>query len=200
MAREEIARRPLHATLVLRTCEESDLAALEWFGMYTPHRSILRDAWRRHCAGKNLCYVVDFAGFPIAQAWVDLERTRGPNTAMLWAVRVFPIFQGQGIGRFMVREIERHIQARGVTGLWLGVEKHNTRARTFYERLGYRAAGELCERQRYQLPSGDWSEQTFDQYVMHKALTEARPCGAAPRRDGAASAPARELPRDGPPA
>lgn len=198
MVRGEIARRPVHATLVLRACEESDLAALEWFGMFTPHRSMLRDAWRRHCAGKNLCYVVDYAGFPIAQAWVDLERPREPNTAMLWAVRVFPLFQGQGVGRFMLQEIERDVASRGVAGLWLGVEKHNTRARAFYARLGYREAGELCERERYQLPSGQWVEQTFDQYVMHKALAGARPYDATPRRDGAASAPARALPQDGP--
>lgn len=194
----EIARQPLRSTLVLRACVERDLEALEWFGMFTHHRSILRDAWNRHCAGNNLCYVVDYSGFPIAQAWVDLERRRGPNTAMLWAVRVFPIFQGQGIGRFMLQKIEHHVQARGVTGLWLGVERHNTRARAFYERLGYREVGSLCERQRYQLPSGQWVEQTFDQCVMRKALMGAPPCDAAPRRGGAASAPAHEPPQDGP--
>src|SRR5690606_13313195 len=99
----------------------------------------------------NLMYVVDLWGFPIAQAWVDLEKRREARAALLWAVRVFPLFQGQGIGRFMLEQVERRTEARGMWALELGVEKDNARAQSFYERLGYRHVGELSECYRYEM-------------------------------------------------
>jgi ribosomal protein S18 acetylase RimI-like enzyme len=136
------AQRTLRAELLLRLCAESDLDGLEWFGLFAHDRAAIREAWARHLAGANDMVVVDLAGFPVAQIWIDLER-RGPDTAFLWAVRVFPLFRGHGIGGWMLTEVEAWMARRGFAALELSVEPWNQRAFSLYERLGYRECGVL---------------------------------------------------------
>jgi hypothetical protein len=94
----------LPARFVIRACEERDLDNLEWFGIFKAHRAIFHEAFRRHRAGENPMLVLDLGGFPVGQVWIDLMKKRAQSTGVLWALRVFPIFQGMGLGYVLAGE------------------------------------------------------------------------------------------------
>lgn len=50
-------------------------------------------------------------------------------------------FRGQGMGAELLREAEKQIVSDGGTQAWLLAQ---LRAREFYEKQGYRAAGDVC--------------------------------------------------------
>ncbi|WEX10410.1 GNAT family N-acetyltransferase [Chelativorans sp. AA-79] len=124
----------------VRPCRSSDLQALEWMGLYTPHRAIIRRAFEAQERGEALMLLAVSSGFPIAQVWVDF--TRKDNVAYFWAVRTFFPLQGAGIGSRMIRAAERAARRRGCRRAELETEDDLT---TFYERLGWRRAGERGE-------------------------------------------------------
>jgi GNAT superfamily N-acetyltransferase len=127
--------------LQLRACRENDLGALEWMGLYTRHRDIIRDTFRQQQAGTALMLLAVSSAFPLAQAWLDFGHRGSVRRPMLWAVRVFPPLQGYGIGAWIVSEAETAASARGAHDIQLRVEPENTHALRFYERRGYRAVG-----------------------------------------------------------
>ena len=51
-------------------------------------------------------------------------------------------FRGQGNGRRLMQEAEKHARVRGMKRLLLGVYSRNEAAISFYERLGYKRVGE----------------------------------------------------------
>lgn len=55
------------------------------------------------------------------------------------AITVAPGLRSRGIGTKLIREAERRARARGSSRVGLAVGLDNTRARSLYERLGYRA-------------------------------------------------------------
>lgn len=160
----------LPLTLTIRPCAAEDLPALEWFGMFTRHRDIIADAWRRHCAGDNPMIVVDVAGFPVAQAWIDLARRAPQRIAVLWAVRVMPFLQGRGVGSRLLAAAEAEIRRRGLEVAEVGVEKDNEGARRLYERLGYRQCGEELDELGYRTPWGEEVREVVDQWILRKRL------------------------------
>src|SRR5947208_11574768 len=81
------------ATIQLRVCERRDLRELEWFGMFTPHRALIEEAFARQLRGEVVMGVADLAGFPVGQVWVDLARKRDQGTGIIWAIRVIPFLQ-----------------------------------------------------------------------------------------------------------
>jgi ribosomal protein S18 acetylase RimI-like enzyme len=64
-----------------------------------------------------------------------------PGIGELYAIHVDPDFVGTGVGRLLMADALRHLGARAV--LW--VLEGNTRARTFYEKGGWHADGEIRE-------------------------------------------------------
>jgi len=154
----------------LRLAHEEDLPWLEWFGWFTRHRAIIRDAYERHRRGENVMLLAIAADFPIGQVWIDLGRKRHEGGALLWAVRVLPGFQRAGIGERLVRRAEALAAERGATRVELGVEKDNPGARRFYERLGYAVAGEVHEHYECVTPDGREEHTDMDEWVMHKRL------------------------------
>ena len=48
-----------------------------------------------------------------------------------------PSFRGRGLGREVLRFVEDHCRASGVTALHLEVERKNTAAQEFYRRIGF---------------------------------------------------------------
>ena len=50
-------------------------------------------------------------------------------------------WQGRGVAQTLMRECERLANELGVHAIWLGVWEHNTRARRFYEKCGFRDVG-----------------------------------------------------------
>ena len=161
---------PLEVTL--RLCREDDLAALEWFGLFTEHRELIRGAYERQLQGENIMLVADVNGFPAGQTWVDLARFAARGTGLLWAVRVFPILRNRGIGRRLITAAERLLRQRGFGAAEMGVEKHNRDALRLYERLGYRRMREALDEYSYTTPDGVWMRITEELLMLRKELSE----------------------------
>lgn len=161
----------LRLPVVIREAREDDLEGLEWFGMFTAHREIIRDAWRRHGAGENLMIVAEMNGHPVGQAWIDLARHGDERMGLLWAVRVIPFLQGLGIGARLLDAAEQALAARGFRWALIGVEKWNEDARRLYLRQGYAPWGELCESYTYTPPGADAPVQVrIDEWMLRKEL------------------------------
>lgn len=150
----------------IRTCCEEDLPRLEWFGAFTDHRAIIRDAYDLQCQGEAVMLVAVVGGFPVGQAWLDLRPRLDVPFPMVWAVRVLEPFQGAGLGTRLMAAVDKAAVARGCVGLQLGVEETNTRARAFYERLGWEVVGERRE--------GCGADE-LREWVMARRLTDASP-------------------------
>lgn len=173
---------------VIRPAQPADLPALEWMGLYTPHREIIAEAFAAQRRGDGLMLLALTAGFPVGQVWIDLARKRRQGVAVLWGVRSFHPLHGSGIGRHLLAATERELRRRGVRRAELGVERANTRARRFYEGLGWRVVGPLDEMLRYVNERGLRVEQPLDQWLMAKELDH--PGDAAPEaRAGEPSLP-----------
>ncbi|MFL6693118.1 MAG: GNAT family N-acetyltransferase [Ramlibacter sp.] len=121
----------------IRRCREDDLPALEWFGLFAPHRALIRKVFEQQQQGQALMLVAEVNGEASGQAWIDWSARNG-GAAELWAVRILPCLQRRGIGARLVEVAERLAFASGCTEMQLGVDTDNSRARHFWERLGYR--------------------------------------------------------------
>jgi ribosomal protein S18 acetylase RimI-like enzyme len=161
---------PLQATVQIRKCRAGDLENLEWYGMFTPHREIIRNAYDRQCEGTNLMLIAEMNGFPIGQVWVDFERRADSDAGYVWALRVYPIFQGMGIGRRLLEAAEAAIRARDCAAVELAVETDNQSAIGFYKHLGYRPAGTQVEDYTYTTPDGEMHSVYSEQLVYRKPL------------------------------
>jgi ribosomal protein S18 acetylase RimI-like enzyme len=165
-----LERFELPARFVIRACAERDLENLEWFGMFTAHRAIFHEAFRRHRAGENPMLVLDLGGFPVGQVWIDLTKKRAQSTGVLWALRVFPIFQGMGLGTRLMHAAEGIVREAGHSLAEIGVERTNEGVRRLYERLGYVLAGEEREAYAYEQPDGIRVEAVSDMLLLQKTV------------------------------
>jgi ribosomal protein S18 acetylase RimI-like enzyme len=79
-------------------------------------------------------------------AWVE----RRDNLLFIHGLLVKPECQGQGIGKWMLERLEKRFrrQVRGI-GLWVHIS--NPRARSLYERQGFRTVGYLAESGFFQM-------------------------------------------------
>lgn len=127
----------------IRACKEEDLSALEWMGLYSRHRDIIRETFEAQERGDALMLLGVAADFPIAQVWISFRR-RSP-LATLWAVRTFYPLQRTGIGKRMMRAAERVLARRGITRAELEVDNGNREVLGFYRGLGWRI--ERCPKQ-----------------------------------------------------
>jgi ribosomal protein S18 acetylase RimI-like enzyme len=160
---------PLAVTI--RRCAEQDLPALEWYGLFSGHREIIRSAYDAQCRGDGQMLVADVNGFPAGQVWIDLARYRAQRIGVLWAVRVYPFLCSLGIGRRLVEVAEQRLRALGYVGAELGVERDNRAARRLYERLGYVVEREARVAFSYTPPWGNAPvTEELDQLVMRKRL------------------------------
>jgi ribosomal protein S18 acetylase RimI-like enzyme len=154
----------------VRRCTEADLSALEWFGLFTPHRELIRVAYERQLAGEVEMLLGDVADFPVAQLWIDRVKRRDERVGVLWAIRVFPFLRRLGIGTALLSEAEAWLREQGFLEAELGVEKDNADARRLYERRGYRHVGEACEAYSYTAQDGSRVEAIADQWLLRKPL------------------------------
>ena len=101
-------------------------------------------SWSTGYAPQCLVYVAidsEQAILGIAMAQLREELLSHDPSAHLEVLVVRNDAEGQGIGKALIQEIERAVQAQGARSLTLHVFAANTRARAVYERLGYN--GEL---------------------------------------------------------
>jgi ribosomal protein S18 acetylase RimI-like enzyme len=133
---------PVRLDVVIRPCREADLPALEWFGLFAPHRQMIRRVFEQQRRGEALMLVVEANGEPSGQLWIDLRRgDEDGQVGEIWAVRVLPCLQRRGIGTRLVAVAEALLRERGFARAQLRVETDNPAARRLYERLGYALAG-----------------------------------------------------------
>jgi ribosomal protein S18 acetylase RimI-like enzyme len=159
-------------SVTVRMCREDDLPALEWYGLFTEHREIIRETFENQQRGDAVMLVADLNGFPVGQVWINLALKREERTGALWAVRVLPCLQNQGIGARLMTAAEQLLAERGYTGVELGVEKENPGARRFYERLGYRLTGIAQGEYQYTTPDGTPATMPIDEWILRKELRE----------------------------
>jgi GNAT superfamily N-acetyltransferase len=91
----------------IRECRASDLRLLEWYGMHWGDRELIRRAFRRVANGKVRMLVADADGHPVGQVWIDLAAKSRDRIAVLWALRVHPMFSGKGLGSQVMLAAER---------------------------------------------------------------------------------------------
>jgi ribosomal protein S18 acetylase RimI-like enzyme len=163
-------RYTLPLEVVIRTTREEDLEGLEWFGLFTPHRELIREAYRRQERREVVMLLAEVNGFPAGQVWVDFVRDAALSMGYVWAVRVLPVFRRKGIGTRLLAAAETAILARGLGAAVIGVEKDNPGARGLYERLGYEVAYQAYEEYDYTTPEGTRIRVLLDQWIMRKSL------------------------------
>jgi len=156
--------------VTIRSCRETDLADLEWFGLLTEYRQTITDAFQRFQKGEILMLVAEVNRFPAGQVWVDLIKRREEAIGVLWALRVFIPFQSLGIGTALIASAEERLKALGFHISELGVEKDNVQAKHLYERLGYEVVRENIEEWEYMPPGGVSVHVTSEEWIMHKFL------------------------------
>lgn len=64
-----------------------------------------------------------------------------PEKFKLHKIYVLPSTQGSGAGKYLLNETENYVRSVGGEVLALNVNKYN-KAKTFYERMGFRVTGE----------------------------------------------------------
>jgi GNAT superfamily N-acetyltransferase len=156
--------------IVVRACEQSDLAALEWFGQFTSHRAFVAAQFGRHVRGDNVMLVAAHRDYPVGQIWIELANVPHAAVASLWALRVLQPYQGLGIGRHLVAAAEAVARRVGRTVAEIGVEKHERLVRALYERLGYAVVREHVDDETYVAPDGRAYAHRYDQWILAKPL------------------------------
>jgi len=101
------------------------------------------EAWlAKQERGERFVAVAEADGVPVGQAGLDLVRYERERIAYVFGVGVTPEWRSRGIGAKLQTHLEQIAVARGFRALRCHVAKHNTRALSWYERLGYRQIGE----------------------------------------------------------
>jgi ribosomal protein S18 acetylase RimI-like enzyme len=76
-------------------------------------------------------------GDVVGRAWVALEQ-REKNGAWIYDIEIASEHRGKGLGRALLRGVERLVRERGVDAVGLNVFADNGTARGLYESEGYR--------------------------------------------------------------
>jgi ribosomal protein S18 acetylase RimI-like enzyme len=126
----------------VRELQESDNLALEWHGGLDL-RSFYEAQWARYQNREATVLVVDWNGYPIAQAAIYWQgKPTHPGIPDIQSFRVFPAFRRMGIGSHLLQACEHLVASRGHAEVSLSVGLENPRAHALYERKGYQPAGE----------------------------------------------------------
>lgn len=132
----------------IRRAKKKDLVGLEWNGEYTHFRRLYADTYMMVEQGKAVIWIAEIDGSGlIGQCFVSLKGTRpeladGIIKAYIYGFRVQEQFRNQGIGTRIMYTIEDDLKKRGFRQVTLNVGKDNQDARRFYDRLGYKMAGD----------------------------------------------------------
>jgi ribosomal protein S18 acetylase RimI-like enzyme len=135
---ETLDRFDLSLDAVIRPCRRDDLSSLEWFGMFSFQRPVLRSTYEKHERGEVVMLVAVVNQVAAGLTWITLDRLDTDATAVFCAVRVHPLLQNRGIGSRLLRVCEERALRLGFRLAELSVEEGNIGAYRLYDRLGYR--------------------------------------------------------------
>ena len=82
-------------------------------------------------------YIAEAEGRIVGFSAGAVEETGDEKYGHICNIAVSPEMQGFGIGRLLLRKLERDFFVEGCTACSLEVRKSNTKAHGFYERIGY---------------------------------------------------------------
>lgn len=159
-------RMDVRLDAVIRLCTEEDLPGLELFGWFTQHRELFREEYERHMRGEVRMLVAEVNGWIAGQVWVDLAKP----VPLIYALRVFPLLHGCGVGTRLVHVAERITGEAGFVAVEIGAEKDNPGALRLYQRLGYRIVREQQHGYDYVAPDGTAAHVPIDEWVLRKPL------------------------------
>jgi diamine N-acetyltransferase len=153
----------LNDTYHIRRATEDDAPALTGFGARTFRESFGQDntaedmekhlasAWRpdlqlaelRDPSIDTLVAVADgaFAGFAMLRERAPPPGVTTSKPVELWRFYVDRPWQGRGLARALMTDVEASARARGARELWLGVWERNERAQAFYRKCGFEKVG-----------------------------------------------------------
>jgi ribosomal protein S18 acetylase RimI-like enzyme len=150
-------------SLVIDDLRTEDLAALGWSGTAAHIRSVASYLSRVPAGEVEYLVVRGLDGTPVAKAGIEYAEAPGVGTIMQLATH--GELQGLGMGTALIAAAEERIRRRGLTKARMGVEDDNPRARTLYERLGYKEVGQraVC-----------WEAEAADGslFMYHTVVTE----------------------------
>ena len=154
--------------MTIRDLTPEDLPSCAWSGPATHLASIARALERARGGVVDYLAVCPPSGLPVALGGIDYAKNPGAGT--LWQLAVHGALQSCGIGTILIQAAEQRIRARGLHRAELGVEEHNPRARTLYERLGYTAYGREPESWDEEAPDGTITRYDTVLTLMRKEL------------------------------
>lgn len=157
-------------SVTLRLCTAEDLPNLEWFGMFSAHREIIRSTFEAQQRGDALMILAEANGFPIGQVWVDRVIIAKESAAFLWALRVMPGFQRLGIGSRLLDAAEEQLKELGFSFAEITTDVHNEDARRLYESRGYIQTGTRFDEWDYTTPEGEFVHASATRIVHRKSL------------------------------
>src|SRR3990172_2003148 len=133
--------------IVIRPMIEADLLILEWEGAYTQYRKVFRDTFDGMQRGERLLLVAAAGALIVGQVFIQLHSTDssyadGRHRAYLYALRVRPAWQGQGLGTRLIAAAEATLRARGFDAAVIAAGQDNPGALRLYQCLGYRIFAE----------------------------------------------------------
>src|SRR3989304_4343056 len=106
--------------VVIRPVRAEDLPALEWDGVYTSYRQVFRETLDDAQRGQRVMLVAGAAGEMVGQVFVQLSSAEqhfadGATRGYLYALRVRPVWRGQGVGARLIAAAGAALRGGGVT-------------------------------------------------------------------------------------
>ena len=131
----------------IRRLQEVDLPGLEWSPDQVRYRRMFRSAYEDMRVGTRSLWVGVADRQVVGRLFIqwnssDLRYADGVNRAYLYALRVHPAWQGQGVGTRLIAAAERELCDRRFSVATLAVGQANEAAFRLYQRLGYVIFGE----------------------------------------------------------
>jgi ribosomal protein S18 acetylase RimI-like enzyme len=129
--------------VTIRHAGQADLIDLEWDGVYRHFRRLYQDIYHSTTRGDAVMWLIELSGRKIiGQLFVQFHSNRpeladGNRRAYLYSFRIQPDFRRQGLGRYLLQQVEDDLRARGYKIAVLNVNRDNYDALEFYKRLGY---------------------------------------------------------------
>lgn len=137
-AERERAERERRAELIPKTLRAEDAAAVAWM-----ERQVFPDAWSEKSVletiklPQTICVAAEKAGRLVG--YVLVYETAGE--AEIARIAVDKDIRRQGVGAFLMLQLENICEERKITKLLLDVRESNASARSFYEDMGFTEDG-----------------------------------------------------------
>ena len=105
-------------------------------------KSYHADAFEEMMRGEQyaLGYILEMEGVAVGYGMASVSYSREAGGKVLWLEELYiePDCRGRGLGKEFFAAAERYAAEHGFARIRLEVEPRNVRARSLYERLGYR--------------------------------------------------------------